>query len=115
MFQKTFLNDGTPDVLLEIDNYNMFRLDRDTNVFKKSGGDLVTYTSDKYEVEFINDWSVSTRHLEIMWLKLKLPHTCPTYVANIYRPPSGDIDTALSIIDNKILEINVNGVGCHRF
>ena len=110
LLQETFLNDGTPDVLLDIDNYNMFRLDRDTSVCKKTGGGLLAYCNDKYEVEWIEGWSVSTKHLEIMWLKLKLPHTRPAFIANLYRPPGGDLDTAISILDNKILEINMSGV-----
>ena len=110
LFQETFLNDGTPDVLLEIDKFNMYRVDRDTTICKKSGGGLIAYTNNKYDVEMLSDWSVSSKHLEVMWLKLSLPHTRPTYVANFYRPPSGELNTAINVIDNKILEIIMNGV-----
>ena len=109
LIQESFLNDRTPDALIEIDNYKLHRLDRDTLVCKKSGGGLVTYSSDKYEVDFMEEWSSSTSDLEILWTKLKLPHTRPTYVANVYRPPAGDVNVALNTLDNRILKINMNG------
>ena len=74
MLQESFLTDGTPDIVIEIDNFNLFRLDQETTVCKKSGSGLITYVSSAYEVELINDWSVSSKDLEIMWLKLSLPH-----------------------------------------
>ncbi len=109
LLQDAFLNEGTPDICIEIDSYNLFRLDRDRSKCKKSGGGLVAYTSNAYDVEIVNDWCISNRDLEIMWLKLSLPHTRPTYVANVYQPPSGDHNVALELIDGRILEINMSG------
>ena len=38
-------------------------------------------------------------------MKLNLPRMRPTYIANIYRPPDGNQDNALSLIENKLIDI----------
>ncbi len=110
LFQETFLNESYNSSDLEVSNYNIFRLDRANNTTKLGGGGLLCYASTKYQVEYLADWSIITGDLEIQWLKLCLPETRPTYIGNLYRPPSGNINSALSIIENKLDLLHSEGI-----
>ena len=49
--------------------------------------------------------------VEIQWLKLVLPRTRPTFIANVYRPPSGNLEIALNLIESKLINIHGQNPG----
>ncbi len=108
--QETFLDENTDNLFVHIDKYSCHRLDRDRLNCKQSGGGLVMYTHNKYEFEMVEEWSLSTKHLEIMWVKMCLKDTRPSYIANAYRPPDGDLNEALKIVDDQLTEIQSLGL-----
>ena len=103
--QETFLTENVLDTELEISGYRMLRLDRDVATGKKTGGGLVSYFGNQYKVEALPNWSISKPHLEVCWLKLLLKDTRPTFVANVYRPPDGDIDLAIESLNDQLADI----------
>ena len=106
--QESLLTHNHHDDELRVPNYDMYRLDRDTSQGKNSGGGLVTYCHKKYVFEQLHDWSCSTPELEMQWFRLSLPETRPTLIANTYRPPTGNIDTAIEIIKTRMNDIEGN-------
>ncbi len=103
--QETFLNDAIPSGELFVPDYNMFRHDRDPTVCKQSGGGLLVYTHKRCEVELVPGGSISTTDLELIWLKLGLNETRPTYICNMYRPPNGNVERAINMLDEKINDL----------
>ena len=108
--QETFLDDNTDDSFLSVNKYTLHRLDRDRRTCKKTGGGLIVYTHNKYEFEYVNNWSISDKHIEIMWVKLCLKDTRPTYVANVYRPPDGDLAEAIKVMDEQLTNVQSLGL-----
>ena len=108
--QETFLDSNTPTAYLDVDKYTCHRLDRNRQQGKQSGGGLLFYTHNKYDFEPVDDWSISNKDLEIMWVKLSLTETRPTYIANAYRPPDGDVPEAIRIFDEQITNIQSMGM-----
>ncbi len=80
------------------------------SISKRVGGGLPAYIGDQYNVTDMPDWSVSNLNVEIMWLKLSLKDTRPTYIANVYRPPDGDVAEFISIMEEHINRINILGI-----
>ena len=108
--QETFLDESTSDSRLSIDSHTLFRQDRNHNICKKTGGGLVTFIGTQYLVCELPTYSVSLPDLEVQWLKLSLKDTRPTYISNIYRPPSGSLETAIEILDRQINDLNSDRV-----
>ncbi len=109
VIQETFLNENTPDSLLNIPEYNFFRNDRTAASGKRSGGGLITYTQNKYQYEYLLDKSVCTPDIEYQVTKLILPETRDSYIINVYRPPSGNIAHALEPLENAINDLQALG------
>ena len=47
--------------------------------------------------------------LEAMWVRLNLPCTRSTYLGNIYRPPSGNIPSAIEHLDANLSRLHGEG------
>ena len=105
MLQETFLNYAVTDPIIEFEGYYMFRNDRDARSGKNRGGGLLTYVSNKYTVSIKDDWCNCSPDIEIQWLVLSLKDTRDTYIANIYRQPSGNIDNFIETLENRLFEI----------
>ena len=88
----------------------MFRFDRDLGSEKRGGGGLITCVHNKYNFENKIDWNLCCPDLEWQWSVLHLPCTCKTYLCNLYRPPDGNKETALNLIENKLNNIYTEGV-----
>ena len=99
---ESWLNYSISDCELEIPNYQLFRYDRDLGSGKRGGGGLISYAHRKYHFEEVSNWNLCCPDLEWQWLCLKLPKTRKTYICNIYRPPDGNVDTAIELIDSKV-------------
>ncbi len=68
LLQETFLNEYVGDHWIEIDGYELTRLDRVRGVFKKGGGGIGAYTKKKHNINQIHDCSDFTPHIETSWM-----------------------------------------------
>ena len=108
---ETWLNQSIDNLELAIPGYTIHRLDRGNGITGKGGGGLIIYTNSKYDFQYIENWSMGNDDIEIMWVKLNLKLTRPTFVANIYRPPSGSIARFIDILEQKLLDISAEVEG----
>ena len=97
---ETWLDKHTPDVLLNIEGYTLFRLDRSSNVSavsavnaNKRGGDLCIYIKDKFAEYTTVLWDLSNVNddIEQLWIRLSCPNIKRKYIGCVYRPPRGKI------------------------
>ena len=101
------LNDTIPDSLLYIPGYQLLRWNRKFLNFLgkiKKGGGICCYVKTMLHhtnIEVCNlNWS--TEDGEIFNILFDLPHIKKCIVINIYRPPSGNIETFLDKITDNI-------------
>ncbi len=45
----------------------------------------------------------------MLWLKLELKLTRPTYIGIVYRPPSGNLEHFIDLLENRVLDIEGEG------
>ena len=106
---ETWLNTSIGDDELHIQNYDMIRHDRDQGSGKHGGGGLIFYVDRKYQFQSLPEWHVCNPDIEIGWIKLSLKLTKPTFIGLVYRPPSGNYESCLEVIEQKLLDINGEG------
>ena len=108
---ETWLQPHLDSGLLRMDGYKFFRSDRRTGgTSRKRGGGLITYISSKYasQSEPLEDLDISNIHLEAQWTYIHRPNSKVIVVCNIYRPPSGDLNRAISYLDECLKSFNLN-------
>ena len=88
-FTETNLRSGTPNRLVSIPGYNIFRQDR-TIGRKKSGGGVAVFARETLQVTQLDSTlpTCPRSHAETMWLNIKLCKKRATVVGVIYRPPT---------------------------
>ena len=88
-YVETNLKSSTPNRLLAIEGYRLFRRDRITGR-KKSGRGAAIYVREDLQVEKIKITSSfgTLSHAEILWLKVKIDRKKAMIIACIYRLPS---------------------------
>ncbi len=106
---ETWLNNSICDSELFMQNYDMIRYDTDQGSTKRGGGGLLFYVDRKYQFQPLPEWHICNPDIEIGWIKLHLKLTKPTYIGLIYRPPSGNYENCLEIIEQKLIDINSEG------
>ena len=80
---ETFLTDKFPDEELVLDNYQLFRKDRNTH-----GGGLVIYVKNNLICKSRDDLQVNG--IEALLLEVKHEYQKPFFLAYTYRPPSSN-------------------------
>ena len=103
--QETFLTNVILDTSIIINGYSLYRFDRTHNSGKKSGGGLAIYASNKYVFEHLHKFDICQPDLEVMWVKMSLPSTRDTYIVNMYKPPEGNADNTIHVLEGQIGEI----------
>lgn len=87
-FTETNLKKTTPDNVLQVPGYRLFRRDRVIGR-KKSGGGVAIYIREEIQAELMKTKSSpGDSHLEPLWLKIKLDKKRITLLGGLYRPPS---------------------------
>ena len=56
------------------------------------------------EVDYLN---VSNKDIECQWIELCLDHQRNLIIANVYRPPQGDVDDFISYLENSLDNLNL--------
>ena len=98
---ETFLTSKVTDCELEVNGYNFFRSDRTLTSGKTRGGGLLIYSNLDRDVTCIPEGKFCDRHIETLWVKLILKRARPTYILGCYRPPDGNLDSGLKIIQSQ--------------
>ena len=112
---ETWLTEAIPNGLVNIEGYNIFRVDRSwvsdgigcrntTAAPAKKGGGLACYVKKgiySSETKYGN-LNCSTRDLELQCIDIQIPNLRQIVLLNIYRPPQGDYKAACNIINQTI-------------
>ena len=100
---ETWLHSKVDTHMIQIQGYTAYRLDRETmnaNLTTKRGGGLVTYVKNTSLDVYVKDAeNTSTKDIEIQWFKIKRKNTKTITLANVYRPPNGNLDRAIKTIE----------------
>ena len=110
---ETWLRPHLQQGLFTLKNYARYRLDRSNRKGKgKRGGGLVTYVHDKHSSasETLVDLNKSDDNLEVQWVLIHRAHCKNIVVGNVYRPPNGNLKTALDYLDDCLKAINMSKV-----
>ena len=107
---ETWLNSSLGSRLVGLDDYVMYRQDRDCKIAgKKRGGGLLTYIHSKYanESEQLPDVSISSKHIEVQWSVIHHAHCRDTVIGNVYRPPAGKLEKAVEHLESCLLHFDL--------
>ena len=107
---ETWLKKHLVSDLIEIKGYRAYRLDRESGKARgKRGGGLLTYINEKHgsSCEFQEELSVSNTNIEAQWTFIHRPHCKNVVICNAYRPPNGDLQKALTYLDDCLKTINL--------
>ena len=107
---ETWLNPNLTNNLIHIPRYVCYRQDRmwmENNLPKKGGGVCCYVKNDICASDTeINRFNRSTKDIEILWITLNIPNCKKIIIANIYRPPQGNVKIFCDLLDNMVEEIN---------
>lgn len=78
---ETHLDESFEDSTVNIQGYNVYRMDRD-----KNGGGVALYVQEHIPAKVRQDLSMSG--VEALWLQLHFPHAKPLLICCCYRPPN---------------------------
>ena len=92
---ETWLGDHIPTNLLEIQGYNLTRVDRswgDENLGVKRCGGVALYYKNmlQYTVHKLAKLNSRSKNAEMQWVYIKQDNIRPIVIVNIYCPPQGD-------------------------
>ncbi len=73
---ESWLHEGIPDSLLELDGYTLVRADRSSDSGKKSGGGVCMYICDRWCKQYTVRDKVCTPDIELLCVSLR-PHYLP--------------------------------------
>ena len=95
---------------VKLDGYIAYRLDRfSSGAPRKRGGGLITYIRRKYaaDCEELLELNRSTSDIEAQWSIIHRPHCKDMILCNVYRPPSGKLEKAISYLNEcvKLLDL----------
>ena len=114
---ETWLNDKLPDGLYRLSNdYTLLRNDRKwfengSNKPKKGGG-LALFLKNSLtfsDLDF-NHLNTSSVDIESQWVAVQQSNNKTILVGNIYRPPQGNIDNFIQVLENILSNINLTKV-----
>ena len=93
---ETWLNEDLSSIMIKCPGYQLVRLDRQAKnncQQTKQGGGIGTYISNdlKYSDTELEHLNASNGDVEIQWLTLHPTNIKKIIMANIYRPPKGNL------------------------
>ena len=71
---------------------------------------LCAYSAKSRNVEHLVELNVCTTNIEAQWLKLVFPETRPTYIVNIYKPPTGNVAEGFDQIQSTMHSLQTNSI-----
>ena len=105
---ETWLNTAVHSATIKLNGYVEYRQDRHFMVNKRGGG-LITYVKDKYaaDCEELLDLNKSNPDIEAQWTIMHRPHCKDVILCNVYRPPSGKLDRAISYLNDCVKSLDL--------
>ena len=112
-FSETWLSEALPTMLFELSSeYTFLRNDRNwsenTGMNVKKGGGLGIYIHNglNFSETSHNNLNCSIRDIEMQWISIKQPHSKLILVGNVYRPPQGNIESFMQVLENVFSNID---------
>ena len=98
---ETWLSSDIDDGMITIPVYQLLRQDRDGNSGKMRGGGgcECVYYENRFVVTLIDSLSFCSPDVELLTMRIKLENTRHIYCTCAYRPPSGNVEMFIKIID----------------
>ena len=113
----TWLNDMIPTNLITLSSdYTFYRNDRkwtDLNLnTPKKGGGVGLFINSKLNScgDALARMNICSKNLESQWVIIKQPHCKQIVIGNIYRPPQGNIDSFIEILEENVGNIDLTKV-----
>ena len=106
---ETWLREELTSNIIDIPGYRISRLDRnwsENNTIKKGGG-LCMYISENinFTDSDVKKFNFSSKDIEIHWMVLEFPKMRDMIIANVYRPPQGNVKNCCKYIRNCIEDL----------
>ena len=111
----TWLNNKLPNELFSLSNeYCLYRNDRGWtetgNLNVKKGGGVAIYVknnlkSSNVEFQHLNN---NSRDIESQWISIRQPNCKTIIIGNIYRPPQGNIENFVQVLEQNLDSIDSN-------
>ena len=112
---ETWLNEKIPSDILKLsDEYTLIRNDRNwteegANMPKKGGGVAIYVRNNlKFSETNFKHLNSNSKDIESQWITISLPNSKPLLIGNIYRPPQGNVDAFIQVLENVLNEIDSN-------
>lgn len=106
-FSESWLNNQMPSSLLDLESFEVVRLDRTTN---QRGGGLLTLINKTKQITCdpmkLKNLNVSNQNAEIQALQIKPGCIKKMIILNCYRPPAGNIDAFMDHLYNILDQID---------
>ena len=109
-FSETWLTSAYPAGQCDLLGYTTFRQDRTLNsTSKKRGGGLITYITNELadSTTDLSKLSSCSVNIEAQWLKIVRDNSKNIVLCNIYRPPDGNLDKAITYMNQCLKVLNM--------
>lgn len=109
-FTESWLKPNIDSSLFEIDDYSLIRCDRSLPSRSGAffhGGEIICYVCSRLTPEVFDRPYISF-HLEIIVIIINRQDQRRLYIINIYRPPSGNVETAINLITDMVKKIHLD-------
>ena len=101
---ETWLNSSYTNQMIDIEGFEIFRLDREAGNIRtkagklKRGGGLIIYVKKELAeyTSIVEEASSILPEIEQLWIRIEKPNTGIKIIANIYRPPCSNLQAALA-------------------
>lgn len=108
VFTETWLHANCKDNLLAVRGYRCIRLDRCVANCRgtiKKGGGICVFVKNDFEIFTWSNLDVSTCDIEMLSISCKKGNQKRTNLTVVYRPPTGNVNSALDNISECISEV----------
>ena len=107
---ETWLNSCMEDRLTSVPGYQFMRADRKTKRLDgqiKQGGGLGIYSKTDLHIDTSKymDLNLSNCNIELQWAIIIRPHTKSILIGNIYRPPDGNVNEGIDLLNESMRQI----------
>lgn len=111
---ESWLHANCSNNLINAMGYNLYRLDRKIiapSGHVKRGGGIAIYVKDEFNVTTWANLDISNGDIEAMSLSCKLGHNKRLNLTVIYRPPGGNVQSALDKLESIVSSIRLSTSG----
>lgn len=111
IFTETWLHKNVSDSLIQVDGFNLYRLDRQVTGPSgncKRGGGICIYVKNEFVVSNWTNYNVSNRDIEFLTISCKLGFNRNIVLHTVYRPPTGNAQAALDMLYRNIEDLKLH-------